>query len=82
MSWQLAAILMIVIATFAWFVRDERRARDSKLDQQARYFAHAPRYRYVPPSTGPVLPPRRRQGSLLHTDRLFFEQFLSQRAKV
>lgn len=43
---ELAAIWIIVIATFIWFFRDERRLRQAQLEAQARYFATAPDYRH------------------------------------
>ena len=81
MVWQLAAIWIIVITTLLWFIRDERRVRAVRLERQARYFAHAPQYRYVPRTLVPIIPPKRRTGSLLRRDQVFFAEFLSQRAK-
>jgi hypothetical protein len=79
--WQLAAIWAIAIMTLVWLVRDERKARAGKLNQQARYFAQAPQYRYVPRSAPAINPPRPRTGSLLRNDQAFFDRYLSQRAE-
>jgi hypothetical protein len=83
MAWQLLAIWVITIGTVVWFVRDERRLRaEARLAVAARYYAHAPKYRFgarnVPPQ--PV-PPKPRTGSLLRSDRAYFDQLISQRAR-
>lgn len=43
---ELIAIWTIVIATFVWFFRDERRIREQRLMARARHYATAPAYRH------------------------------------
>jgi hypothetical protein len=75
MVWQVVAMWAIVIVTITWFVRDERRLRrEAVLDRAARYYAHAPKYRYSAPTLDeqPVAPPRR-VGGLTQTQRAFLQ---------
>jgi hypothetical protein len=81
MNWQLAAIWIVVGITIAWFIWDERRLRAAKLDRQARYFAHAPQYRYVSSVAAPVSQPPMRVGGLRRSDHAFFNAFLTRGAE-
>lgn len=82
MAWQLLAIWMIMTATIVWFVRDVKRERaDARLAQAARYYAHAPKYRFgARNEPRPEPAPLPRTGSLLRNDRAYFDQLLSKRA--
>ncbi len=52
---QLVAIWAIVIASLAWFVRDELRLRRlARLNRAARFYAAAPQYRHVQVESDPV----------------------------
>lgn len=80
-AWQLLAIWAIVLGTFVWFVRDERRIEaDRALARAARYYAHAPRFRALAqPEPTPL--PRPRSGAIRHADRAYFEQMLAGRLR-
>lgn len=43
---ELFAMWIIVIAAFVLFIRDERRLRQAKLEEQARFYATDPAYRH------------------------------------
>lgn len=80
MAWQLLAIFVIVMATVIWFIRDERRVRaDAVLVKAARYYAHAPKYRFGARNVPQPVAPKPRTGSLLRNDRAYFDQLLSKR---
>lgn len=81
MVWQLVAIWLIVVTTFAWFVRDEKRLQHARLDQAAKFYAQAPQYKYVPRNSAPIEPPKRKTGSLLRNDQAFFDRYLNQRPR-
>lgn len=83
MAWQLLAIWVITIGTVVWFVRDERRLRaEARLAEAARYYAYAPQYRFGPRTIVPQpAAPKPRTGSLLRSDRAYFDQLISQRAR-
>ena len=69
MVWQVVAMWVIVIVTFTWFIRDERRLRaDAALAKAARYYAHAPKYRHVT-ADQPVPAPASRVGGLTEAQR-------------
>lgn len=76
MAWEMLAIWAIVIATFIWFIRDEKRLHaEAALKRAARYYAHAPQYRHVSaePAEAPALPPRR-TGGLTQAQRAFITE--------
>ncbi|HTN61778.1 MAG TPA: hypothetical protein VL147_09500 [Devosia sp.] len=71
MVFQVLAMWMIVLATIAWFMRDEQRRRDTMLSAQALAYAKAPHYRHQPPAEPPM--PMPRQAGLRAADRAYFE---------
>lgn len=72
MAWQIVAILLIVVGSISWFVRDERAERARALDLAARYYATAPRYRHRSPETAREMPPMPRVGRLSPAQRAYF----------
>lgn len=77
---ELLAMWAIVIATVTWFVRDERRLRsNAQLASAARYYAHAPKYRFGTRNVVEPVAPKPRSTSLLRNDRAFFDELISRR---
>jgi hypothetical protein len=79
--WQVVAIWLVVAASSVCFFWDERRTKAAKLDQQARYFAQAPQYRYTPRVPVEIVTPEPRSGGLLRSDQAFFAGFIRERAQ-
>ena len=85
MAWELLAMWAIVTVTVVWFIRDERRLQaEADLKRAARYYAHAPKFRYVSaePVEQPVAAPRVRTGGLSAEQRSFIEGLTASRARA
>lgn len=74
MALELLAMWMIVIVTVVWFIRDEKRLRaEADIEQAARYYAHAPKYRHISAerAADPITAPPRRTGGLSSEQRAY-----------
>lgn len=80
MAWELVAIWIIVAATIVWFVRDERRQNDARLNERARAYAtgSAWRHRSAGVQTRPLVDPDQRD--LTDIQRRFIEEMRRVRA--
>ncbi|MET3927297.1 hypothetical protein [Devosia sp. 2618] len=79
MVWELVAMWAIVVATFIWFFRDEKRVKaDAALERAARYYAHAPQFRYTvaEPAETEIAKPARRTGGLSADQRAFIKDYI------
>lgn len=73
---ELAAIWIIVILTFVWFFRDEKRRNEARVESMVAAYATAPHWRHRPaaPIELPVATRGASQGGLTHAQRKFFQQ--------
>lgn len=74
MIFQVLAMWGIVGATIVWFMRDEKRRRDTALSARALVYAKAPHYRHqvADEAVQPAMP-LARQAGLSAADRAYFE---------
>lgn len=80
MGLELLALWLIVAGTVIWFIRDEKRLRaEADIERAARYYAHAPKYRHVPPAPveEPMPPVRRAAGGLSPEQRAFMQALVA-----